>query len=326
MEDHQEFEKPIFDLHNRKVRSSRMKKKNRLGESMNHHYEEIFCYYGLRESPKKRTTQKSLRVKKKRLVRCGECGKGFRYEKCLRNHSETMHSLEEKKKKKKSESMGRDLLCFFRSGGVQRRKRSKRVSRYKKSLPPLSVSSSSSSSAFGNDGELLEVAESLIMLSKSGDALFSNLELNERECEDGFLGNEQKLVGSLSNELKLVGIRTDSNGTSKELLGFLGDKKVMKEDEVGAESFGEEVRLERVSLDDKKAETDTEQKLGGQEAVFEVSNSASKGFQMNNEHRCRLCGRVFSTYQALGGHQTFHRMKNNSEKSKHEMQRRVSRS
>ena len=113
---------------------------------MNHHYEEIFCYYGLRESSKKRTTQKSLRVKKKRLVRCGECGKGFRYEKCLRNHSETMHSLEEKKKKKKSESMGRDLLCFFRSGGVQRRKRSKRVSRYKKSLPPLSVSSSSSSS------------------------------------------------------------------------------------------------------------------------------------------------------------------------------------
>ncbi|CAF2126012.1 hypothetical protein BRARA_C02967 [Brassica rapa] len=318
MGDHQEFEKPIFELHNRKARSSR-KRKNRLGESMNHHYEEIFCYYGLRESPKKkRTTQKPLRIKKKRLVRCGECGKGFRYEKCLRNHSETMHSLEEKKK---SECMRRDLLRFFSSGGVQRRKRSKRVSRYKKSLPPLSVSSSSSSSsAFGNDGELLEVAESLIMLSKSGDALFSKLELKERECEDGFLGNEQKLVGSLSNELRLVGIRTDSNGTSKELLGFLGDKKVMKEDEVGAESFGEEVRLERVSLDD------TEQKLGGQEAVFEVSNSASKGFQMNNEHRCRLCERVFSTYQALGGHQTFHRMKNNYEKSKHEMQRRASRS
>ncbi|KAG5405312.1 hypothetical protein IGI04_011431 [Brassica rapa subsp. trilocularis] len=245
MEDHQEFEKPIFELHNRKVRSSR-KRKNRLGESMNHHYEEIFCYYGLRESPrKKRTTQKPLRIKKKRLVRCGECGKGFRYEKCLRNHSETMHS---------------------------------------------------------------------------GDALFSKLEMNERECEDGLLGNEQKLLGSLSNELRLVGIRTDSNGTSKELLGFLGDKKVMREDEVGAESFGEEVRLERVSLDD------TEQKLGGQEAVFEVSNSASKGFQMNNEHRCRLCERVFSTYQALGGHQTFHRMKNNYEKSKHEMQRKASRS
>ncbi|KAG2295293.1 hypothetical protein Bca4012_067115 [Brassica carinata] len=311
MEDDQEFEKPIFELlhHSRKVRSSRTKK----SRSMNH-YEEIFCYYGLRESPPKRATQKkSLRIKK-RLVRCGECGKGFRYEKCLRNHSETMHSLEEKKK---SDSTRRDLLCFFGSC-VQRRKRSKRVSRYKKSLPPpLSVSSASSSSTFGNDGELFEVAESLIMLSKSGDALFSNLEMNQREC-----GDEQKLVGKFTDG-------SLSNGTSKELLGFLGDKKVMKEDESGqvkqarrAESYGEEVRLKRGSLDDmpglmlKKDETDTEQRLGGQEAAFEVSNSASKAFQMNNEHRCRLCERVFSTYQALGGHQTFHRMKNNCEKSK----------
>ncbi|KAF8091441.1 hypothetical protein N665_0445s0026 [Sinapis alba] len=277
MEDHQELEKPIFELHLRKVRSSR-KKKTR---SMNH-YEDIFCYYGLRESPPKKT----LRIKK-RLIRCGECGKGFRYEKCLRNHSETMHPLEETKR--------RDLLCFFGSV-VQKRKRSKRVSRYKKSLPPLSVSSSSSSSAFANDGELLEVAESLIMLSKSGEALFSN----QRECED----DEQKLVGkfrdgSLSNEIKLVRISTEYDGTSKELLGFLGDKKaIMKEvEQVGAESFGEEVRLEDMP-----------------------------GLMNNNEHRCRLCERVFSTYQALGGHQTFHRMKNNSEKSKHEMQRRVRRS
>ncbi|XP_018488337.1 uncharacterized protein LOC130512390 [Raphanus sativus] len=313
MEDHQEFEKPIFELHPRKARSSRNKKKNGLVESMNHHhYEEIFCYYGLRGSPKRTTTQKSLRIRK-RLIRCGECGKGFRYEKCLRNHTQTMHSLEENKKKKKSE---RDLLCIFRSD-VQRRKRSKRVSRYKKILPPPSVSSSSST--FAKDGELLQVAESLIMLSKSGHALFSNLEMNQTECED-----EQKLVGKLADG-------SMSNRRSKELLGFLGDKKVMKEDEsgqkqkqVGAESFGEQVRLERVSLDEmlKKAESDTGQKLGGQEAVFEASNAAaSKG---NNEHRCRVCERVFSTYQALGGHQTVHRMKNNSEKSKHEMQRRVS--
>ncbi|KAJ4871667.1 C2H2 and C2HC zinc fingers superfamily protein [Raphanus sativus] len=231
MEDHQEFEKPIFELHPRKARSSRNKKKNGLVESMNHHhYEEIFCYYGLRGSPKRTTTQKSLRIRK-RLIRCGEC----------------------------------EVMC--------------RGERDPKEFP----------------------------------------EMNQTECED-----EQKLVGKLADG-------SMSNRRSKELLGFLGDKKVMKEDEsgqkqkqVGAESFGEQVRLERVSLDEmlKKAESDTGQKLGGQEAVFEASNAAaSKG---NNEHRCRVCERVFSTYQALGGHQTVHRMKNNSEKSKHEMQRRVS--
>ncbi|CAH8385745.1 unnamed protein product [Eruca vesicaria subsp. sativa] len=316
-EDHQEFEKPIFELHYTKFRSSR-KMRNRFVESMNH-YEEIFCYYGVKEIRKKSPLGTRTKRIKKRLIRCRECSKGFRYEKCLRNHSETMHSLKEKKKKK-SECTRRDLLCFFRSG-VQRGKRSKRVSRYKKRPPPLSVSASSSS--FVNDGELVEVAECLIMLSTSGDALFPNLEMNKRECEDG-----EKLVGKLTNE-------SLSNEATKEFLGFLGDKKVMKEDEtgqlklVGAGSFGGEVAVERVSLEDRPEmmlHNAIEERLDGQEAVFEVSCSGSKILLMNNEYRCTLCDMVFSTYQALGRHQTFHKMKNNSEKSKHEMQRRVPRS
>lgn len=216
MEDHQEVEKPVFEFRHKKLRSSRVlrnrKKKIRLGESMNH-YEEISCYYVLRENPKK--TQKSLldhRSHKKRLIQCEECGKGFRYEKCLLNHREVMHS---------GESRTRSLFSF---SDVQRRKRSKRVSRYKK----ISVSSSSSSS-FTNlpvsedDEEILEVAESLILLSKSGGKFLNGYKVVDealRGFEDG-----QKLAGkftdeSLSNEQKLVRISTESDGTSKELLGF----------------------------------------------------------------------------------------------------------
>lgn len=69
------------------------------------------------------------------------------------------------------------------------------------------------------------------------------------------------------------------------------------------------------SLDDRpglmlqNAETEIDQKLGCQETAFEDSNLGNKGFQMNIEHRCRLCDKVFSTYRALGGHQTFHRVR-----------------
>ncbi|ESQ49906.1 hypothetical protein EUTSA_v10022306mg, partial [Eutrema salsugineum] len=313
MDDHQEFEKPIFELRHKKFRSTRFliysEKKNRLGESMNQ-YEEISCYYGLRENPKK--TQKSplddrlgtRASNKKRLIRCEECGKGFRYEKCLTKHRKGMHSLNQKKSDYE-ESMIRsaDLLCCF--SDVQRRKRSKRVSRYKK-IPRFSVSSSSSVSEY--DGELLEVAESLILLSKSVEALVSNPGLNLREFEDGFLGNEQKLVGK--SPAADGSLSTESDGNPKELLGFLGDNKADESCQVGAGRFRAEAGLERVSLVYRpglilqNAKTDIQQKLDGQE-----TNSGDEG----TEHRCRLCDRVFLTYQALGGHQTFHRMRNKPE-------------
>ncbi|KAF2611887.1 hypothetical protein F2Q70_00007455 [Brassica cretica] len=42
-----------------------------------------------------------------------------------------------------------------------------------------------------------------------------------------------------------------------------------------------------------------------------VTESSGKG---NAEHQCRLCSKVFSSYQALGGHQTSHRMSRSKSK------------
>ncbi|KAG7580313.1 Zinc finger C2H2-type [Arabidopsis suecica] len=307
MEEHQEFEKPIFEFRPKKLRNSRVSrnltKKTGFRESMNH-YKELSCNYGLRENPKK--TQKSLldhrlctrRRNKKSLIRCKECGKGFLYEKCLLNHRQVTHS---------EESMRRSLFRSF--SVVQRRKRSKRVSRYKKILPRFSVSSSSCTMfpVSVDDGGLLEVAESLILLSMSGGKFLNALEFSglaldwnsvvnlrkDGDFEDGFLSNEQK---------KLVGISRASAGTSKELSGYLADKKAREDDEPGQQKL--------VGAGILREETDNEQKkLVCQETAFEDSIS---GFEMNIEHRCGLCDKVFSTYQALGGHQTFHRMRNKS--------------
>ncbi|CAA0380930.1 unnamed protein product [Arabidopsis thaliana] len=330
MEEQQEFEKPIFEFRPKKLRTSRVSrnlmKKTGFRESMNH-YEELSCNYGLRENPKK--TQKSLldhrfctrrRRNKKILIRCKECGKGFLYEKCLFNHLQVTHS---------EESTRRSLFCRFSI--VQRRKRSKRVSRYKKILPRFSVSSSSCTMfpVSVDDGGLLEVAESLILLSMSGGKFVNGLEhfgkalgSTQRKFEDGLLRNEQRLVGEaldsnpevnrrkdgdfeyglLSNEQKkLVGISRASVGTSKELSGYLANKKGREDDELGQQKqAGARILRE---------ETDNEQKLVRQETAFEDSVS---GFEMNIEHRCGLCHKVFSTYQTLGGHQTFHRMRNKS--------------
>ncbi|XP_010467968.1 PREDICTED: uncharacterized protein LOC104747963 [Camelina sativa] len=310
MEDHhQEFEKSIFEFVPNKLRNSLVsrnrKMKNGFRDSMSH-YEELSSSYGLRKNPKK--TQKSLlvhpRTNKKSLIRCRECGKGFLYEKCLLNHRQVTHS---------EESVRRSLFCSF--SVVQKRKRSKRVSRYKKKRTPFSVSSSSSSSftmfpvSVDDDGELLEVAESLILLSMSGGkfmhgleifgkALDSNQETNQRESGYGFLRNKQKLVAEA-----LDGDGEESNGRSKELSDFLADKKAREGDESGQQKqVGAGMLIEEI-----------EQKLVGQETVFGDSDSGNKGFLMNiDEHRCGLCDKVFSTYQALGGHQTFHRIRNKS--------------
>ncbi|EOA32140.1 hypothetical protein CARUB_v10015391mg [Capsella rubella] len=322
MEDHQEFEKSIFELRLNKL--SNRTKKIGVGESMNH-YEKL---YGLRENPKK--TQKSLlvvhrRKNKKSLIRCRECGKGFLYEKCLLTHRQVTHS---------EESMRTSLLCSF--SVVQRRKRSKRVSRYKTKSTRFSVSSSSFTvfPVSVDDGELLEVAESLILLSMSGGKFLNGLERfdkaldssNQREYGDGFLRNDQRHVaealdsnsevdlskdgdfeedGVLSNEQKkLVGVSIESDGTWKKLSDCLADKKASEDDESGQQK---QVRAGML-----REETDNGEKLVGQETAFEDSHSGKKGFEMNNEHRCGLCDKVFSTYQALGGHQTFHRIRNKS--------------
>lgn len=317
MEEHQEFEKPIFEFHPKKLRNPRVSrnltKKTGFRESMNH-YKELSCNYGLRENPKK--TQKSLldhrlctrRRNKKSLIRCKECGKGFLYEKCLLNHRQVTHS---------EESMRKSLFCSF--SVVQRRKRSKRVSRYKKILSGFSVSSSSCTMfpVSVDDGGLLEVAESLILLSMSGGKFLNALELsgialdsNPREFEHVLLRNELKNLrkdgdfedGFLSNEQKKPrGISRAFVGTSKELSGYLADKKAREDDKSGQQKLVEAGIL--------REETDNEQRLVCQETAFEDSIS---GFEMNIEHRCGLCDKVFSTYQALGGHQTFHRMRNKS--------------
>ncbi|KAF8118024.1 hypothetical protein N665_0006s0028 [Sinapis alba] len=315
-EQHQHLHRPIYggvlkNTHSRKE------------DEPTHQNRDLSCYYGLRQNPKK-TTHKSFQLessepRKKILFRCGVCGKGFRYEKCLSNHQAGMHLSTIQRVCEDSINS----LCS--SFSLVRKKKRSRVIRYKKTsfttfLEPSSVF------ADDNDDEEIEVAECLILLSKSnpkvvvdGRKLVGEAMEAVPEMIKGFL-RDKKLrkagefeYGVLSNEQKLLEER-DSNTfdhqkqrracefddgissyeTWKETVPFLGHK-------------GE--------LEDWKLLESCESELGVGAMECSVPDGELVTGKGNVVHQCRLCNKIFSSYQALGGHQTSHRM-SKSNKSK----------
>lgn len=345
-EEHQDLEKPINGvLRNLKNTQSREKE-----ESMNQQ-RDLSCYYSLRENPKKKT-QKSFGLEespesmKKILFRCVECGKGFRYEKCLSNHQAVMH-LSTKQKVYEEEHM--KSLCS--SFSLIRRKKRSRVIRYKKT--PLSCSFTTfldSPSVSAENDEELEVADCLILLSKSSpkfvdglklvaEAIDANPETPKRSYDSGCLSSKKLRkagefeYGFLSNEQKLLKEGISSDETSKEAASFLGHKceldqqKLRKGGEFGTEFSSNEQKLmeEGVSRYEtwkrklRKSgdfESDTELGVGAMECSDSDTEMVTESNKENIEHQCKLCNKIFSSYQALGGHQTFHRI-SKSQNKKH---------
>ncbi|KAL0709548.1 hypothetical protein Bca4012_016526 [Brassica carinata] len=299
-EEHRHLRKSIKNTHSREA------------EEPMHQKRDLSCYYGLRQNPKK-TTHKSFELgssepRKKILFRCGECGKGFRYEKCLSNHQAGMHLSTIQRV---CEESIKSLCSGF---SLVRKKKRSRVFRYKKTsfttfLEPSSV--------FGdeNDDEELEVAECLILLSKSSPE---------------FVVDGRKLVGEAMEAVP------------ETIKGFLRDKKLKKaaEFECGDssntfdhqkqrrvcefdsgvssyETWKETVRFlgHKGELEDWKLLKSCESESGFYRAELgegamecSVSDAEIVNGKGNVEHQCRLCNKIFSSYQALGGHQTSHRM------------------
>ncbi|EOA22156.1 hypothetical protein CARUB_v10002724mg [Capsella rubella] len=328
-EEHQDLDKPIYGaLRHLKITQSREEKE----ESTNQQR-----HYSLRENPKKKI-QKSPEPMKKTLFRCEECGKGFRYEKCFSNHLAVMHSSTNQKVYEESMM---SLCCSF--SRVRKKKRSS-LMRYKK------TSLSESRSVFVANDDELEVADCLILLSKSSPKVLYGLKL-ESEAVDvtpetpkgsydlGCLRNKKPRKGCefesgyFSNEQRLMEEGLSSYETLKEPGSFLSDdnrldqqkeRKVQRhlEEEVtppvrfkGPMSFlGEKHELDKLkhckASDFESGLYRTELGVRGMECTEMIAEPEKK----NVEHQCRLCNKVFSSYQALGGHQTFHRM--NTSKNK----------
>ncbi|ESQ37297.1 hypothetical protein EUTSA_v10002882mg [Eutrema salsugineum] len=303
---------------------------------------DLSCYYGLRENPKKKTQEsfglESPELTKKMFFRCGDCGKGFRYEKCLSNHQAGMHLSTNHRVYEAS------IKSLCSSFGLVRKMKRSRVIRYKKT--PLSCSFNTfleSPSVFAANDEELQVAECLILLSKSSpklvvdglklvsEAMGANPETprcclsNKKtrkagEFKSGVSSKEQNLMEERfsryerlkepaefeswfsSDEQKLVKDEISSDETSEEPASFLGEKSGL-----------DQWKLKK-SCDFESGFYRTELGVGD----MECSDSDTGSDNRNVEHQCKLCNKVFSSYQALGGHQTFHRMS----KSKNKKNRR----
>ncbi|KAL1205901.1 Zinc finger protein AZF2 [Cardamine amara subsp. amara] len=384
-EENQELDKPINGaLWNLKITQSREEAK-----SMNKQ-RDLSCYYSLRKNPKKKSP-KSPESMKKILFRCEECGKGFRYEKCLSNHQEVMHLSTNQRVYEES------LKSLCSSFSLVRKKKRSRIIRYKKTSLSCSFTTFlESPSAFAANDEELEVAECLILLSKSNpkfveelklvaEAIDVNLETPKGSYDSGCLRNNKPRKagefesGVFSDEQELMEERVSSYETSKEKASFLGDdhkldqqkqrkagefelgflsneQRLLREEITTHETFEESVSFlgHKCELDQQKLRKggefgtgfwSNEQKLmeetwkvsasflgekheleqqkprkaGDFESTFYSTELGVGAMECSDsdtgsEHQCKLCNKIFSSYQALGGHQTFHRMNKSKNK------------
>ncbi|XP_010495205.1 PREDICTED: uncharacterized protein LOC104772269 [Camelina sativa] len=348
-EEHQDLEKPINGaLRHLKITHSREET-----EETTNQQREFSCYYSLRENPKKKT-----------LFRCDECGKGFRYEKCYSNHRAVMHSSKYQKVYEET------MMSMCRSFSLVRKKKRSRLVRYKKTSFSCSFTTfTESRSPFDANEEELEVADCLILLSKSSPKFVDGRKLVAEAVDvtpkgsSGFgcLRNKKPRKGGdfesgyFSNEKRLMEKGFSSYGTTKEPGSFLRDdnrlnqQKRRKDGEFESVFLSNEQRLleEEVTspvifkgpasfLGDKH-EVDqlklckagdfesrfyrTELGVRAMECTDSDTEMITESDRKNVEHECRMCNKIFSSYQALGGHQTYHRMN----KSKNKMEELVER-
>lgn len=224
-EEHQDLDKPIYGAQSREE-----------AEELTNQNRDYTCYYSLRENPKKKT-QESPEPMKKVLFRCDECGKGFRYEKCYSNHQAVCEEPEGLSTNQKVYEESIKSLCD--SFSFVRKKKRSRLIRYKKTS--FSCSFLQPRSVFAANDEELEVADCLILLSKStpkfvdevklvAEAVDANPETPKGSYESSGCLRNKKLrkggefeSGVLSNEQRLLEEGFSSYETPKELASFLGD-------------------------------------------------------------------------------------------------------
>ncbi|KAJ4908342.1 C2H2-type zinc finger family protein [Raphanus sativus] len=285
-----------------------------------HRKRDLSCYYGLRQNPKK-TTHKSFELgsssepRKKILFRCGECGKGFRYEKCLSNHQAGVHLSTIQRV---CEESIKSLCSGF--SRVRKKKRS-RVVRYRRKTSFTTFLEPSSVFDDGDGDEELEVAECLILLSKSspkivvdgGGKLVGEAMEAVPERLNGFLSykkvrNEQKVLEEGdSNKIDQQKQRR-ACGFDSGIRRFLGHKDEFHQWKLPTRSCDFESGFYRAELGAGAGAMECS--VSDDEIVTE---SGGKG---DDVHQCKLCNKIFSSYQALGGHMTSHRMiKSKSKKS-----------
>ncbi|XP_010456544.1 PREDICTED: uncharacterized protein LOC104738002 [Camelina sativa] len=356
-EEHQGLDKPINGaLRHLKITHSREET-----EESTNQQRDLSCYYNLRENPKKKT-QESPEPMKKNLFRCDECGKGFRYEKCYSNHRAVMHSSTNQKVYEET------MMSMCRSFSLVRKKKRSRLIRFKKTSFSCSFTTfTESRSVFAANDEELEVADCLILLSKSSPKFVDGLKLvaeavdvtPKGSSDFGCLRNKKPLKGGdfesgfFSNEQRLKEEVFSSHGTPKEPGGFLRDdnrlnqQKRRKVGEFKSVFLSNEQRLLEEEVTSPVIFKGPASFLGGKHEVDQLKRCKAGDFESrfnrtelgvrvmectdsdtemitesdrkNAEHQCRLCNKIFSTYQALGGHQTYHRMN----KSKNKMEESV---
>ncbi|XP_010420208.1 PREDICTED: uncharacterized protein LOC104705824 [Camelina sativa] len=348
-EEHQDLDKPI----NGALRHLKITQSREETEESTNQQRDFSCYYSLRENPKKKT-QESPEPMKKTLFRCDECGKGFRYEKCYSNHRAVMHLSKNQKVYEES------MMSMCRSFSLVRKKKRSRLVRCKKTSFSCSFTTfTESRSAFDANDEELEVADCLILLSKSNPKFVDGLKLvaeavdvTPKGCSDiGCLRNKKPRKGGDTE--RLMEEVFSSYGTPKESGSFLSDdsrlnqQKRRKDGEFESVFLSNEQRLLEEEVTSPvifkgpasflrvKHEVDqlkrckagdfesgfyrTELGVRAMECTDSDTEMITESDRKNVEHECRLCSKIFSTYQALGGHQTYHRMS----KSKNKMEELV---
>ncbi|XP_010525308.1 PREDICTED: zinc finger protein ZAT9 [Tarenaya hassleriana] len=270
---------------------------------------DLSCYYGLRENPKK--TQKFAGSNsseasmdhhsgtRKNLVRCKECGKGFRYDKCLTNHRAWMHSGSQS-----ASEESRASLCGF---SLVRRKRS-RVNRYKKTRLSSFITFPEYLSVSATEEEL-QVVECLILLSESGGNVLDGLKLVGEALEaHSETPGTQDSWSCLSSKKPRTSGEFDHDETCKDKNTGQGSESEKGSRDNHQKNLGEEEESKRIMCLDDDAEEPgkSSPQVAGSSPVLAPCSDERRSF----EHRCRTCDKTFSSYQALGGHQTLHRMRN----------------
>ncbi|CAL9230386.1 unnamed protein product [Arabidopsis halleri] len=137
-------------------------------------------------------------------------------------------------------------------------------------------------------------------------------------------------TGFLSNEHRMLKEEITTPVTFKGPASFLGHKFVLDQQKLrngggfGSEFLSNEQKLmggawkePEIELEQRKLrkagdfETGyyrTELGVGAMECSDSDTEMITESDKKNVEHQCRLCNKIFSSYQALGGHQTIHRM------------------
>lgn len=315
------------------------KKSSRISGSNDHDFDssseqEIFCQVCGKGFDSMRALFGHMRhhsgtKKKKEQIHCKKCGKEFESLRALIGHMKS-HSSE--KRFVLGGGVQREKL-FGETSQLVRKKRSRRLLRYKAVSPNCSFSynnmseCSSGVELLDHDKEVEEVAFCLLMLSRgvhSWDEFCSVAESSDNsESPNHIPGNGDGDGDGDDGWLELV------KKPRLEMLELFGGKKVsdFSENDFGLGNDGEE-KMVSLEASVSNGDTDYEKEKESEGGIGNI-NSVGLEFDENqrevvmvgvdlvshskkSEYKCRTCNKIFHSHQALGGHQTIHRLAKNS--------------